>query len=142
MAERIYKIVETETRIAWHHLTDGSLAMEFDTAEIHPDIIPSVLRYGAKQIIADGGASRGAEGMYARMNQLREATWGRRGDRFPDADVYRAAIAAGRIPSDSPANRDKWKSLTAAQRGAVARIPDVASRITSGVNPDDVLATF
>lgn len=111
----------------------GVVEFRFNIDEINPNLVQSVLIYGAKQIISDGGAvgrdapliERIAK-MDKRAASLRAGTWAFRdghGTPRPESDsatMYAALVAVAAFADNEDA-RAIWKAMRPAERVAVFR---------------------
>lgn len=128
---RVTMLDETNSVLEWMR-PDGSVEFTFDTSTIAPSLDAAVRAYGAKQILADGGAvGRGIPEeerlakMTKRANGLTDGTW-----QFRDghgtvtsttsnsAAMYAALVAVGIMPG-TPETLAAWRSLKPAERAAV-----------------------
>jgi hypothetical protein len=109
---------------------DGHVEFTFNSMDMHPSLEESVIAYGLKQILSDGGAvsreTPAAERlakMEKRARGLREGTWNFRDGtaaETPKTDaalMYAAQVAAGMI-TDTDDTQAVWKSLKPSERRA------------------------
>lgn len=139
------RVVESAGALVWSDRVSGREVFKFDMTDVAPALHDAVFAYGVKQIIADGaaGSPDPAAAMRARAAMLRDGTWGTRAPRFPDADIW-AAVVAVRGVADSEVNRAKWVERSAAERRAVARLPEIAAWLVDNTpeppNVEELLA--
>lgn len=128
---------------------DGSIEFQFDTDEIHADLRPAVFAYGAKQILADGGAvgrnvpdAERIAKMHKRATALTSGAWGFRSGHPTErpasefAAMYAALVAAAAFP-DTAESRDLWGRMRPTEKRAVfAACPEAADHMPAPASVD------
>lgn len=149
MSKQSLKIVNNGTKLEWRDRATDEAVYTFDTTEIDSKLHDAVFIYGAKQIIADGGATGVDVPLRERINKmetraqaLREGTWGeRRATPTANADLYRAIVALGLV-ADSDEKRKQFRTLPAATVASLYKRDDVAEWLknnTSAVGIEEFL---
>jgi hypothetical protein len=112
-----------------------------------PETRENILLYGAKQIAADGGAASKGATYAQRIDMMRDrwadvinGAWAFRdghgaASKFPDADVFAALVAVGKIKitAEKPlaVRREMWAGLPQSARNKARIDPDVAKWIAA-----------
>lgn len=147
--KRALEIREYADRIEWIN-ADGDTEVTMTLADLDPALTSAVLRYGIKQIIADGGAMPAGStpadrinGMLARRDALVNGTWGTPRARMVDGDIFLAAVRAGLL-ADTPETRETWRGLKPTERRAIGAMPEVREHLTPSPASDasSLLAKF
>lgn len=144
------KIERVGDTLAWTDRVSGRQVFAFAPADVADVLRDRVFDYGVKQILSDAAAGAKSEreavaAMQQRAVALRDGTWGQRQSRLPDADVFGALVALGKLPGSDVA-REKWTALKPAERRALGRLPEVVAWLEAhgGDEPDadDLLSMF
>jgi len=144
------KIERVGEMLAWTDRVSGRQVFSFAPATVADTLRDRVFDYGVKQILSDAAAgSKTEREMIAAMGQraaaLRDGTWGQRQSRLPDADVFGALVAIGKLPGSDDA-RVKWTALKPAERRALGRLPEVVEWLEEHgddePDADDLLSMF
>jgi len=143
------KIERVGSEIVWTERAAGRRLFAFAPGDVADALRERVFDYGVKQILSDAAAGTKTEremvaAMEARAGALRDGTWGQRQTRLPDADVFGALVALGKLPGSDDA-RVKWTALKPSERRALGRLPEVAEWLdANGEETDaaDILAAL
>jgi len=120
---------------------DGSVEFSFDTSNCRIDTINLLIAYGAKQVLADGGAvgrnipdAERLAKMEKRARALMDGTWAFRdghGTPRPEADasvMFACLVEAGVVPDDADI-RTAWKAAKPTERRAMLNAAPEAKRL-------------
>jgi hypothetical protein len=148
MKRQSMKCTQRGSWLAWTDRVTGNTLHQFNLDDIAASVRDAVFAYGARQIIADGGADADSMAeriakMTVRSMSLMDGSWGTRKASFVDADIFAAAVMAGLIP-DTEEAREKWIALKPAQRRAVGAREDVRAHMVEadGDAAADILSQF
>jgi hypothetical protein len=133
MAKQSLKIVTNGRMLEWRDRATDDVVYTFDTGDVSETLRDNVFLYGAKQIIADGGATGVDVPLRERINKmetraqaLRDGTWGeRRATPAANADLFRALVALGLV-ADNEEKRKQFRTLPAATISDLYKRDDVA----------------